>query len=126
MGIMRRHRREKGILEDCAEGNNKRIRRNRQIWGSQRTHLRIGRTGCTVIKCIRRIRGIQRSAIEEVYKRSAFRKYIELSIEKNKKTRSSVAYSATGSLYQCCGSVTVKTATKNYFFFAKIFLLITF
>ena len=35
MGIMRRHRREKGILEDCAEGNNKRIRRKRQICGSQ-------------------------------------------------------------------------------------------
>jgi hypothetical protein len=64
MGIMRR--RQKGILEDCAEGNNKRIRRKLQICGWQRTHLRrIGRAGCTVIKCIRRMRGIKLSVLEE-------------------------------------------------------------
>jgi hypothetical protein len=69
MGIMRRHRRQKGILEDCAEGNNKRIRRKLQICGSQRTHLRrIGRAGCTVIKCIRRMRGIQISALKKFIK----------------------------------------------------------
>jgi hypothetical protein len=34
MGIMRRHRRQKGILEDFAEGN-KRIRRKSQICGLQ-------------------------------------------------------------------------------------------
>jgi hypothetical protein len=39
------------------------------------------------------MRGIQINALEEVYKRSALRKHVELSIEKNKNIRSSAAYS---------------------------------